>query len=173
VSRAPRSGAPRPSSNPPSGRTAGMRARVLLVEDEPALARALAEGIGRVHDVTLVSSARGALELLVPSTAREPGAGRRPTTLVSGQPVKRTEPPFDIVLCDLRMPGMSGEALYDEVQSYDAAQARAFIFMTGVGFGADVERFLRDSGRPVLEKPFATDDALEQIRKVLSKRNRS
>ncbi|MEZ4307936.1 MAG: hypothetical protein R3F14_07805 [Polyangiaceae bacterium] len=42
--------------------------------------------------------------------------------------------------------------------------------MTGVGFGADVERFLRDSGRPVLEKPFSADDALDQISRVLAKR---
>lgn len=168
VNREPRSRAPRPSSNPPAGRPE-KRARVLLVEDEPALARALAEGIGRVHDVTLVSSARDALELLVPAMSRESAGGPRLATLVSGQAVKRTEPPFDIVLCDLRMPGMSGEALYDEVKTYDAAQARGFIFMTGVGFGADVERFLRESGRPVLEKPFATDDALEQITKVLAK----
>lgn len=172
VVRETRAGAPRPSSNPPSSAVAGVRARVLLVEDEPALARALAEGLGRVHDVTVVSSAREALELLVPAMAKETATGTRLSTLVTGQTVKRTEPPFDVVLCDLRMPGMSGEALYDEVQSYDAAQARGFIFMTGVGFGADVERFLRDSGRPVLEKPFATDDALEQIRKILSKRNR-
>ena len=172
IAREPRARPSAPGSNPPSVRTAGMRARVLLVEDEPALARALAEGIGRVHDVTQVRSAREALDLLVPAAVREPTAGRGPATLVSGQAVKRTEPAFDVVLCDLRMPGMSGEALYDEVRSYDAAQARGFIFMTGVGFGADVERFLRESGRPVLEKPFATDDALEQIRKVLAKRPR-
>ncbi|MEZ4307937.1 MAG: ATP-binding protein [Polyangiaceae bacterium] len=55
-----------PGSNPPSGRSP-TPARVLPVEDEPALARALAEGIGRVHDVTLVSSAREALDLLLPA----------------------------------------------------------------------------------------------------------
>jgi PAS domain S-box-containing protein len=161
-----------PGSNPPSSRAAAVRARVLLVEDEPALARALAEGIGRLHDVTSVSSARDALELLMPIEIREATPHDPENTLVTGQVRKRSDPRFDIVLCDLRMPGMSGEALYTEVKSFDAAQASVFIFMTGVGFGADIERFLRESGRPVLEKPFATEDALEQITKVLSKRRR-
>jgi hypothetical protein len=39
--------------------------------------------------------------------------------------------------------------------------------MTGVGFGADVERFLAAAGRPVLEKPFGTSDALAAIAKVI------
>lgn len=169
ISREPRPDPARPSSNPPLSRSAAVRGRVLLVEDEPALARALADGIGRLHDVTHVSNARDALRQLVPG-AMEEGLVDRPITLVSGTTMKRASPPFDVVLCDLRMPGMSGEALYDEVRTYDPGQARGFIFMTGVGFGADVERFLRESGRPVLEKPFATEDALELIRKVLAKR---
>jgi PAS domain S-box-containing protein len=172
------------SAPPPEA--AEIRARVLLVEDEPALARALAEGIGRQHDVQVVGNGREALDLLVPAAVRErgpetapamttptgtiaiPPAGR--TTLVSGQRVERTAPRFDVVLCDLRMPGMSGEALYNEVKTYDEAQAAGFIFMTGVGFGADVERFLRDAGRPVLEKPFPTEAALALIAKLVKRR---
>ncbi|MFO0590919.1 MAG: ATP-binding protein [Polyangiaceae bacterium] len=145
------------------------RVRVLIVEDEPALARALAEGIGAHHAVTVVGNGRDALDLLLPEAIREAGpviSGR--TTLVSGVTLPRAEVRFDVVLCDLRMPGMSGERLYSEVKAYDSAQAAAFLFMTGVGFGADVERFLRESGRPVLEKPFATEAALAEIRKIVN-----
>lgn len=193
VARGPMPSAGRRMSTPPLGRPILARAQVLIVEDEPALARALAEGIGRVHEVRVVSRAHDALELLVPATQREttvreapitippvtlketavldrPITIPAPSTLVSGRaPPKK--PRFDVVLCDLRMPGMSGEALYKEVKAHDEAQASAFIFMTGVGFGADVERFLRDAGRPVLEKPFATDAALELIAKIVSKRS--
>ncbi len=146
------------------------RSRVLLVEDEPALARALAEGIGTWHDVQIVGNGREALELLLPAAMREGGAVSGRTTLVSGQVVLHEGLRFDIVLCDLRMPGMSGEALYNEVKAYDPAQAATFIFMTGVGFGADVERFLKDAGRPVLEKPFGTEAALVQIGKILGQK---
>ncbi len=120
------------------------RARILIVEDERALARALAEELGRVHEIAVAGGASHALSLLA-------------------------ENQFDVVLCDLRMPGMSGEVLYGKVEEKSPAQARAFIFMTGVGFGADVERFLAAAGRPVLEKPFSAEAALEAIAKVVSK----
>ena len=119
--------------------------RVLIVDDEAPLARALAEEIGNVHDVKVVLSAEAALRAL-----------------------RSTH--FDVVLCDLRMPGMSGESLYAKVAAEDMASANGFIFMTGMGFGADVEKFLRESGRPVLEKPFSGATAKEAINKVAKAR---
>jgi signal transduction histidine kinase/ActR/RegA family two-component response regulator len=130
----------------PLPRTLSARVRVLVVEDEPSLARALGDELGRLHQVTVVSCAMDAL------------------TAIEGQS-------FDVILCDLRMPGMSGEAFYTRVAQIDPAHARRFIFMTGVGFGADVERFLAAAGRPVLEKPFSADDALEAIVKVVNRNN--
>lgn len=123
------------------------RVRLLLVEDEPALARTLAEELRRLHEVVVVSNGASALEAMAKDV-------------------------FDVVLCDLRMPGMSGEALYARVLEIDQAHARAFIFMTGVGFGADVERFVAASGRPLLEKPFSADQALDTIVRVVSRNRR-
>jgi PAS domain S-box-containing protein len=121
------------------------KARVLIVEDEAPLARALAEEIGRVHDVVVAPGGEAALQ-------------------------RFAEGSFDAVLCDLRMPDISGEALYAKVLEQDPAQAACFVFMTGVGFGADVEKFLTASGRPVLEKPFPADAALEEIARVVNRR---
>lgn len=132
-----------PQSSPTPGMPA-VRARVLIVEDEAPLLRALAEEVGRRHEVAIASGAEAALEAM---GIRE----------------------FDVVLCDLRMPGMSGEALYRKVLDQTPQTAAGFIFMTGVGFGADVEKFLRESGRPVLEKPFPASVALETITKVAKK----
>lgn len=112
--------------------------RVLIVEDEISLAHALVAEIGRYHDVALAERAEVALELF---------AHER----------------FDVVLCDLRMPGMSGEALYEAVCVRNPPQAAAFIFMSGIGFVPEVERFLAASGRPVLHKPFAPSAALDLI----------
>ncbi|APR75366.1 Sensor histidine kinase [Minicystis rosea] len=120
--------------------------RVLIVEDEAALARALSEEIGRYHEVTLAPGGEAGLQRLSIEA-------------------------FDVVLCDLRMPDLSGEALYAKVLEHDEAQAGAFVFMTGVGFGADVERFLMESGRPVLEKPFSAEAALDAIAKVVKRRS--
>jgi len=137
---------PKPIASPVP-RMPSTRARVLIVEDEPALARALSSEIGRFHEVDTACSAEEALARI--------GRGG-----------------YDVVLCDLRMPGMSGEDLYTQVATEDDALAGRFIFMTGVGFGPEVERFLSSAGRPVLEKPFAAELALEAIAKVVS-RNRS
>jgi len=126
---------PIPAAAPPAG-------RVLIVDDEAALGRALAEEIGRLHEVVVAGGAEAALAHL----ARQA---------------------FDVVLCDLRMPGMSGEALYARVREKDGHQAEGFVFMTGVGFGADVEAFLEASGRPMLEKPFSASRALETIARVI------
>jgi PAS domain S-box-containing protein len=127
-------GAPLPAASS----LAAPRVRVLVVEDEASLARALATEVGRVHDVVVAHCAERALELL--AQAR-----------------------FDVVLCDLRMPGMSGEALYERVRERDPAQARDFVFMSGIGFVPEVERFLSATGRPVLHKPFPSGRVLELI----------
>ncbi|MFT3772319.1 MAG: ATP-binding protein [Minicystis sp.] len=133
-----------PRSSPVPGRTPAP-VRVLIVEDEAALARALAEEIGRFHDVEVAPGGEAGLSRL-------------------------TGEWFDVVLCDLRMPDMSGEALYAKVLEQNEDQAGVFVFMTGVGFGADVERFLTESGRPVLEKPFPAEAALDAIAKVVKRR---
>ncbi len=135
--------APPPPSPLPAG--APPAARVLIVEDEPALARALADEIGHTHGVLVAYSAEEALARLA-------------------------EEPFDVILCDLRMQGMSGEAFYARVEKDHPDQAEGFVFMTGVGFGADVERFLATSGRFVLEKPFPASVALDAIARVLKRR---
>ena len=122
----------------------GPRLRVLLVEDEIALSRALALEVGRVHDVVAVASGDRALEIL-------------------------SEAHFDVVLCDLRMPGMSGEDLYERVRASNPEQARDFIFMSGMGFVPEVERFLAATGRPVLHKPFLPARALQLISKESSR----
>jgi signal transduction histidine kinase len=120
-------------------------ARVLIVDDELSLARALAEEIGRLHHVTVAGGAEAALARLAESR-------------------------FDVVLCDLRMPGMSGEALYARVREQDPEQAEGFVFMTGVGFGAGVEDFFAAPGRLLLEKPFPAGKALEMIARVMKRR---
>jgi CheY-like chemotaxis protein len=129
-------------------RSIGGPARVLVVEDEVLLARALATELGRVHDVQVASNAAEALDILAAK-------------------------PFDVILCDVRMPGMNGDGLYEMVRSDRPHVALRFVFMTGVGFGADFERFLSESGRPILEKPFSVEDALNIIRKVVSKHGRA
>ena len=102
---------------------------MLVVDDERALASAIARELGARLQVALVHSGSDALRAL--------GRDR-----------------FDAVLCDLRMPDLSGAEVYRRVQARDRAQAERFVFITGVAGAAGEAAFLRQAGRPVLEKPF-------------------
>jgi PAS domain S-box-containing protein len=115
--------------------------RVLVVEDESSLAWALHGELAAFHTVEVAENGLRALERIIAED-------------------------FDVVLCDLRMPGMGGEELYAEVARREPRKAHAFLFMTGVGFGGNVDVFLRGARRPLLEKPFSLEEVLRAIRRV-------
>jgi CheY-like chemotaxis protein len=61
---------------------------------------------------------------------------------------------YDVVLCDLKMPGVSGQELYQRLAAETPALARRFILSTGDATAHDVSDFLASVPVPVLEKPF-------------------
>ncbi len=119
----------------------GTRARVLVVEDEVLLGKALADQLSERHDVSVVTGGEEALAVL-------------------------SSQKFDVVLCDLKMPTMGGEELYRRVVAMEPDIGSRFVFMTGVSFGPELERFLGDVGAPLLEKPFPIRRALAVIDEV-------
>lgn len=134
------SAAPRSDSQRPRS-VEHVRRRVLIVDDERPLARTLAAELGRRHDVSVAYDGTQALELLSART-------------------------FDVILCDLHMPGMSGESLYARICARRDSATPAFVFMTGAAFGSESEAFLATAGRPLLEKPFPMARALEAIERA-------
>jgi PAS domain S-box-containing protein len=77
---------------------------------------------------------------------------------------------FDVVLCDLKMPGMSGPELYERLRTEAPSVLPRIIFVTGDVTGAAAAEFLRGVQGPVLEKPFelATVGAVaEELRSSL------
>jgi CheY-like chemotaxis protein len=112
--------------------------RVLVVDDEQMLCNTIERILGAEHDVTTVTSARDALSRL--------GAGER----------------FDLILCDLMMPEMTGMDLYDELQRSMTDQAAKFIFMSGGAFTENARAFLARSSNKVIDKPFR-GAALRQV----------
>ena len=61
---------------------------------------------------------------------------------------------YDVVLCDLKMPGVSGQELYRRLQTESPGMARRLILCTGDVSAPDVAGFLATVTIPVLEKPF-------------------
>ena len=65
-----------------------------------------------------------------------------------------TEETYGLVLCDLRMPGMSGIELHARLTDQRPAMLNRFIFATGDTASPETAAFLARVDRPVLEKPF-------------------
>jgi PAS domain S-box-containing protein len=103
------------------------RARVLVVDDEPSILRSLERLLGKQHDLTVAHSGNEALDLLASGLE------------------------FDLVLCDLMMPELSGIDVWERLNE---RQRQIFVFMTGGTFTERAERFLAETRPAVLEKPF-------------------
>jgi CheY-like chemotaxis protein len=119
------------------------RTAVLVVDDEAAVSEVIAEVLeAEGHEVETAANAALALERL---RARA----------------------FDLVLCDVQMPGMNGPALYREAQHIDGRLALRFVFVTGDVFTADTAAFLATSGAPCLAKPFRAHELHEVVGRTL------
>ena len=112
--------------------------RALLVDDEEEIAEALADFLGlEGYRSVVVTSGAAACEAL-------------------------SDGCWDLVVSDLRMPGMDGPQLHGWVLAHRPDLAERMGFVTGDTLGLSVAQFLDDSRRPVLEKPF-TPDAVQHF----------
>ncbi len=120
------------------------RARVLVVDDEPAIARALAADLGVDFEVETAASGREALERVAAAA-------------------------FDALVCDLMMPIVSGIDVHEELSRVRPSLARRTVFMTGGAFTPRARRFLEETRCPCLEKPFRADDLRAALGELLER----
>ncbi len=76
---------------------------------------------------------------------------------------------FDVVISDIKMPGISGKDLYLYVQKHHPEIAETIIFMTGDVLSKDTQLFLQVTGNRFIEKPFDVDDLVAILNDVLPK----
>ncbi|CAN5515286.1 hypothetical protein BH09MYX1_BH09MYX1_41950 [soil metagenome] len=110
--------------------------RILVVDDERAIADSLRMVLADEHDVVAVTRAEDAL-----------------TRLRAGEV-------FDVMLCDLMMPEISGMRFFDEL---DPSLRSRVVFLTGGAFTAASVEFLARIPNVCIEKPFQ----IEVIRGVV------
>ena len=120
---------------------AGRRGRILVVDDEQAVVRAVSRILSDEHDVVTVVTAREALAL----------CARGET--------------FDLILCDLMMPEMTGMDLHQELSRMAPDQANRMIFLTGGAFTPKARRFLSETPKEHLEKPFDSTHLRASVRR--------
>jgi CheY-like chemotaxis protein len=71
----------------------------------------------------------------------------------AAQPILRSEA-LDVIIIDIRMPGMDGRDLYRWMLREAPHQVEKVAFLTGSVLAGELESFLKESGRPVIHKPF-------------------
>ena len=75
---------------------------------------------------------------------------------------------YDVTLCDWKMPGLSGQDVFERVRLKDRAQSERIIFITGDVMNEKTRCFLDEQKRVCLPKPFSLAEFREAIRKVLA-----
>jgi CheY-like chemotaxis protein len=120
------------------------RGKVLVIDDEPMVARSLGRVLEPDHDVTIVLDAGDAHQRVL--------AGER----------------FDVILCDLMMPKMTGMDLHAELLRAVPEQAAQMVFLTGGAFTPRARAFLDGVPNQRLPKPFD----MQQLRALVSDRVR-
>jgi CheY-like chemotaxis protein len=119
--------------------------RVLVVDDDEALARVLVRALSASHEVSYVTSARTAIERLLGGAT------------------------YDVVLCDVQMPDMDGLAMHAELARRAPDVAQRIIFMTGDREHPRTRAFLDATPNLCLAKPVN----LEGLHELIERRIRS
>jgi signal transduction histidine kinase/ActR/RegA family two-component response regulator len=136
-----------PTPQPRAGHLAPaspQHASILVVDDEAALAAAVCAALQDAGYT--VEQASDGEQALVRVQAR----------------------PFDLVICDLKMPRVDGRTFYGMLAASKPAMTHRVIFVTGDVAGTEAETFLEESGCRWLAKPFRLADLVRAAREVLA-----
>ena len=113
------------------------------LDDERLLQSSIRRILERHHEVVLASSGQRALELLAHDR-------------------------FDVVLCDLIMPGMTGMQLFEVVRATMPQQAARFVFLTGGTSSPEARDFLLSVDNPRAYKPLSGDEIMRLVARCLA-----
>src|SRR4051812_21070576 len=105
------------------------RGRVLVVDDEPMVGSSIRRLLGRDHEVVVVQSGKEAVAKVA--------SGER----------------YDVILCDLLMPEMTGMDVYADFKSRDPDLARRMVFLSGGAVTQKARDFYEHVQNTKMEKP--------------------
>ena len=123
--------------------TASTRKRILVAEDDPAIAtllvRVLSQHFEVVHAADGLSAVRVASQLPAPN----------------------------LLLLDVMLPGADGYVVAQRVRALDHMKQVPIIFLTARTSPLDVIRGIQHGARHYIHKPFKIDDVLSKVKKSL------
>src|SRR5207237_188201 len=105
--------------------------RVLVIDDEPALINALRRALARDHEVSIATGGAAGLDLLLQDPDR-----------------------FDVILCDVRMPDLTGLELHQTLLALHPDVAARIVFMTGALADGVEEAGFASLSNARVRKPF-------------------
>lgn len=127
----------------PSPHAKHSEARVLVLEDEPTVARLIADVLeDEGLRVDVLFDGREALE----RAARQS---------------------YDLVICDMKMPALDGQQFFESLAAAHADLRGRFLFVTGDVIAAQTHEFLQRHGLPHLAKPFRVEELSEKVFSLL------
>jgi CheY-like chemotaxis protein/PAS domain-containing protein len=129
-----------PAPAPPSP-PQGPRARVLVIDDEPLVSGSLKRALGREHDVVATNDPSQAVAAIA--------GGER----------------YDVILCDIMMPTMTGVEVYERIEKVAQDQALRIVFVSGAVLSGTMRQFLEKVPNLRIGKPFD----LQQIRAIVAR----
>jgi CheY-like chemotaxis protein len=131
ISHAPRESAVPKLADETDPDTLGRRARILIIEDDAMVARALASRVaGDLFEVRTVLDGRQGLDILL------------------------TDEQLDLAYCDVMMKGFTGIDLYEELERQSPQRLSKIVFMTGGVFTGPAQEFLKQRRFACVHKPF-------------------
>src|SRR5262249_3645582 len=117
---------------------------ILLVDDEPEVLATLAEILTHAgHRVETAADGAAALERLESRS-------------------------FDVIVSDVRMPGLDGPGLYAEIGRRFPALRERIVFLTGDTMGTETRQFLERTSAVSLGKPFLISKVTQAIQRALA-----
>lgn len=111
--------------------------RVLIIDDEPSIGKTMAMVLGQ-HEVTVAEDG------------------------LEGQAVIEQGGDYDVILCDLMMPGLSGMELYAWLGEQHPELVSRVVFMTGAAFTPRARKLVEEAPNLCIEKPLESE-ALETL----------
>lgn len=120
--------------------------RILLIDDEPAILRTMQRGLASdLHEIAPMSDPAAALERI--------RSGER----------------FDLILCDMMMPELTGAECYKQLCAVAPEMAARVVFITGGITDPATQAFVQSIPNEVLEKPFTMKTLRELARRYIDK----
>jgi DNA-binding NtrC family response regulator len=125
-------------------------ARLLIIDDDVKLGAIMARALAPEHEVLVLTSAHLALARIA--------LGER----------------FDLVLCDLMLPGVSGVDFYERLAGIAPELVDRVVFVTGGAYSQRAVEFLERAHIPRIEKPFPSLTAFRaMVREYLARTGRA